>query len=59
MFHTLYTTSSLPYWASAYILGGELRQVIADVSLWNNKIFTDKVTYNLKGDADPLLLRWR
>ncbi|CAD8207621.1 unnamed protein product [Paramecium pentaurelia] len=59
VFHTLYTTSSLPYWASAYILGGELRQVIADVSLWNNKIFTEKVAYNLKGDADPLLLRWR
>jgi len=30
-----------------------------DVKIWNKKIFSDKVCYNLKNDADRNLLAWR
>lgn len=29
------------------------------MSIWNNKIFGSKLTYNLKTDADKNLLQWR
>ncbi|CAK65710.1 unnamed protein product (macronuclear) [Paramecium tetraurelia] len=59
VFLTLHINSYLPYWLSAYILSGGLRQIISDVSVWDNKIFAAQSCYNLKGDADPVLMRWR
>lgn len=56
VFHTVFTNGYLPYWLSAYLLHAELRQVLFDVKLWDYKIFSDKIHYNLKGGSDTYLL---
>lgn len=57
--HKIYTSSYLPYWLSAYMLYGEVKQLFSDISIWNNKNFGAKLNYNLKTDADKNLLSWR
>ncbi|CAD8187595.1 unnamed protein product [Paramecium pentaurelia] len=59
VYHTVFTNGYLPYWLSAYLLHAELRQVIFDVKLWNAKIFSETLRYNMKTYADQALLNWR
>ena len=57
--HRFYANWYLPYCVSAYMLYGEVRQLLADMSIWNNKIFGSKLSYNLKTEADKYLIGWR
>jgi cholesterol 7-dehydrogenase len=57
--HKIFTNWYIPYWLSAYMLYGEVRQLFADMAIWNNKIFGSKLGYNLKTEADKNLLEWR
>ena len=41
------------------MLYAEVRQLFADMSIWNNKIFGSKLSYNLKTEADKYLIGWR
>ncbi|CAK66954.1 unnamed protein product (macronuclear) [Paramecium tetraurelia] len=59
VYHTVFTNGYLPYWFSAYLLHAELRQVLFDVKLWNAKIFSEILRYNLKTYSDQALLQWR
>lgn len=52
VYHTMWMNRWVPYWLSAYVLHGELRQVLFDTLVWNSKIFSDKLCYNLKSPAD-------
>jgi cholesterol 7-dehydrogenase len=57
--HKIFTSNYLPYWISAVMLYGEVTQVMNDMSIWNNKIFGSKLTYNTKANADQNLISWR
>jgi cholesterol 7-dehydrogenase len=57
--HRFYTSWYIPYFLSAYMLYSEVRQLFADMSIWNNKIFGSKLSYNLKTEADKYLIGWR
>ena len=57
--HRFYTNWYMPYCISAYMLYAEVRQLFADMSIWNNKIFGSKLSYNLKTEADKYLIGWR
>lgn len=57
--HKIYTSSYIPYCISAYMLYSEVKQLFSDMSIWNNKIFGSKLSYNLKTEADKNLLAWR
>lgn len=57
--HKIFTSYYLPYCVTAYMLYGEVRQLFADMSIWNNKIFGSKLSYNMKTEADKNLLSWR
>lgn len=59
VYHNCYTSSYLPYWATALILRLEVQQVLNDTTIWNKKTFGDKLSYNLKTEADKYLLVWR
>ena len=52
--HKIYTSWYLPYFLTAYMLYGEVRQVMNDMSIWNNKVFGSKLTYNMKADSGKL-----
>lgn len=49
--HKMYASSFLPYWITAYMLFNEVKQVLNDMDIWNNKVFGSKLSYNLKTDA--------
>jgi cholesterol 7-desaturase len=57
--HKIYTNWYFPYFLSAYCLYGEVKQVMNDMKIWDNKRFGSKLAYNLKTDADKKLLNWR
>lgn len=57
--HRIFTSSYLPYWLSAYMLFAEVKQLFSDMTVWNNKIFGSKLTYNMKTEADKNLHSWR
>lgn len=57
--HKIYTSHYIPYWLSAYMLYGEVKQLFSDMKIWNNKAFGSKLSYNLKTEADKNLLSWR
>jgi hypothetical protein len=57
--HRIFSTKPIPYWISAIMLLGEVKQIFSDMSIWNNKIFGAQLNYNMKNDADKSLHSWR
>ncbi|CAF1666405.1 unnamed protein product, partial [Rotaria magnacalcarata] len=57
--HRIFSTKPIPYWLSALMLMGEVKQLFSDMNIWNNKIFGAKLSYNMKNDADKCLHSWR
>ncbi|CAF1020746.1 unnamed protein product [Adineta ricciae] len=57
--HRIFSTKPLPYWVSALMLLGEVKQIFSDMGVWNNKIFGSELNYNMKNDADKSLYAWR
>ncbi|CAF0924090.1 unnamed protein product [Adineta steineri] len=57
--HRIITSKWMPYWLSASMLMGEVKQLYADMKIWNNKIFIEKLNYNLKSYADKCLHSYR
>lgn len=60
VYHEIYTNSWAPYWFSALQLRLEVRQVLNDGVVWDNKKFGYKAYFNkYKNDADDYLIKWR
>jgi cholesterol 7-dehydrogenase len=60
VYHEIYTNSWTPYWFSALQLRLEVRQVLNDGVVWDNKKFGYKAYFNKnKNDADDYLIKWR
>ncbi|UJR08527.1 hypothetical protein I4U23_012790 [Adineta vaga] len=57
--HRIATSKWMPYWLSAAMLMGEVKQLYADMKIWNKKIFTEKLNYNPKSYADKCLHSYR
>lgn len=57
--HRIITSSWMPYWLSSLMLMGEVKQLYADMKVWNHKIFTEKIHFNLKNLADQYLYGYR
>lgn len=57
--HKMYTSTYFPYWLSASLLYGEVKQLMHDMMIWNNKVFGSSLSYNLKTEADKKLIVWR
>ncbi|CAF0772677.1 unnamed protein product [Adineta steineri] len=57
--HRIFSTKPLPYWLTALMLLGEVKQIFSDMNIWNNKIFGSQLNYNMKNDADKSLHAWR
>ena len=57
--HKLFASSFIPYVISAYMLYGEMGQVLNDMLVWNKKVFGSKLSYNMKTNADKNLNSWR
>ena len=57
--HRIITSSWMPYWLSAAMLMGEVKQLYADMKVWNHKIFSEKLNYNTKSHADTCLHSYR
>jgi cholesterol 7-dehydrogenase len=57
--HKIWTSGYLPFGISAYMLYGEVQQVLNDIAIWNKKVFGSKLNYNLKTNADRNLNNWR
>ena len=59
VYHNIYSSSYLPYWVTALILRLEVQQVLNDTTIWNQKTFGKKLSYNMKNEADKFLRDWR
>jgi cholesterol 7-dehydrogenase len=60
VYHEIYTNSWTPYWFSALQLRLEVRQVLNDGVVWDNKKFGYKAYFNKnKNEGDEYLIRWR
>jgi cholesterol 7-dehydrogenase len=60
VFHEIYTDKWCPYWFSALQLRLEVRQVLNDGVIWDNKKFGYKAYFNKsRNDADDYLIAWR
>lgn len=57
--HRIITSKWIPYWLSSIILMGEVKQLYADMKVWNNKIFTENLNYNMQNYADKCLHAYR
>ena len=57
--HRIFSTKPIPYWLTALMLMGEVKQLFSDMSIWNNKIFGSSLNYNMKNEADKCLHSWR
>lgn len=57
--HKIWTSHYIPYWLSAYMLYGEVKQLFSDMNIWNHKSFGSKLSYNMKTETDKNLLSWR
>lgn len=59
-YHEIYTNSWSPYWFSALQLRLEVRQVLNDGVVWDNKKFGYKAYFNKnQNEADDYLITWR
>jgi cholesterol 7-dehydrogenase len=59
-YHEIYCNFLAPYWFSALQLRLEVRQVLNDGVIWDNKKFGYKVFFNKnENEADSCLIRWR
>ncbi|CAG9336309.1 unnamed protein product [Blepharisma stoltei] len=59
VYHEMWASNYLPYGITAIMLRGEAQQVMNDGKVWDNKQFAMKPNYNMMGDPDKLLLKWR
>jgi cholesterol 7-dehydrogenase len=59
MFMHIYTSSYMPYWATALKLRLETQQVMNDGVVWDNKKFGMETYYNMKSEPDKMLFDWR
>jgi len=57
--HRIFSRKPLPYWLTAVMLMGEVKQLFSDMNIWNNKTFGSRLNYNMKNDADKCLHSWR
>lgn len=57
--HRVITSKWIPYWMSAFMLRGEVEQLYADMKVWNNKIFSEKLNYNMQNITDRCLYAYR
>ena len=59
VFHNCWTSTYLPYWATALILRLEVQQVLNDTIIWDKKTFGARLAYNMKSETDKFLMEWR
>ena len=57
--HRIIASSWMPYWLSALMLMGEVKQLYSDMKIWNHKTFSEKISYNTKSYADQCLHSYR
>ena len=59
-YHEIFSNWASPYWFSALQLRLEVRQVLNDGVVWDNKKFSYKANFNKNNnDADNSLITWR
>ena len=60
LYHEIWCNWGAPYWFSALQLRLEVRQVLNDCVIWDNKRFGYKTFFNKNGnEADSTLIKWR
>lgn len=57
--HRINTSKWMPYWLSAALLMGEVKQLYSDMKIWNHKLFSERLNYNTKNYADRCLHAYR
>ena len=57
--HRIIVSKWIPYWLSALMLVGEVKQLYSDMKIWNHKIFKEKINFNIKHYADKCLHSYR
>ena len=46
--HRIFSRKPLPYWLTAVMLMGEVKQLFSDMNIWNNKTFGSRLNYNMR-----------
>ena len=60
LYHEIYTDKWSPYWFSALQLRLEVRQVLNDGVVWDNKLFAHEAYFNkVANEKDGFLISWR
>lgn len=57
--HRIITLKWMPYWLTTLMLMGEVKQLYSDMKVWNNKIFTEELNYNMQNYTDKCLHGYR
>ncbi|CAF1385201.1 unnamed protein product [Rotaria sordida] len=57
--HRIITSTWMPYWLSALLLMGEVKQLYSDLKIWNYKIFSEQLKYNTQNYTDKCLYSYR
>ncbi|CAF4476746.1 unnamed protein product, partial [Rotaria sp. Silwood2] len=57
--HRIITSKWMPYWLSTLLLMGEVKQLYSDMKVWNHKIFSETLNYNIQNYTDQCLHAYR